>query len=236
MRLFTLDEAVDMTNEMFSSYVEHLGVSLMSGEVPSVLFAINRRGTKEKDWLAQVRFKNTLAISIFRCDVYLEDVFRLCRMCKIYLITKDIYKIVSLYAMLHPLYQSQYVDFGFDVNADYESMTAGSGKMSYQFILDYFEFSDPIQRVIADILKYHMMIFTNHHDGEKHVTDTLKRLQQQYETEMLEKYPGAYNIARYRKAQTSLIDEEGYLILERKTRGQTIYNTDSIDIQNSTTL
>lgn len=227
MRLITLDEAVQITNEMFSEYVEHVGLSLMSGEVPSVLFSINRRGTKERDWLAQVRFKNTLTISVLRCDVYLEDIFRLHRQCKLYLVTKEVYQVVVLYAMLHPLYQSQYLDFdSFDVNIDYESMMAGAGKSAYDFITQHFRFNDPIQQVALDILKYHMMIFTNHHNGELHVTNHLFERQKQYESSMLEKYPGAYNVARYRKAQTSLIDADGYLLMEKKTRGNTIYASD----------
>lgn len=226
MRLFTLDRAVELTNEMFDQYVEPVGLSLMSGEVPSVMFSINRRGTKERDWLAQVRFKNTLAISVFRCDVYLEDVFRLCRMCKIYLITEDVYSVIALYAMLHPLYQSQYLDFGFDVNADYESMMAGAGVNTYEFMKNHFTFTTSIQPTTLDVLRYHMMIFTNHHGHIKNVRTLYEAAQHTYEQAMLVQYPGAYQTSRYRKAQTSLVDKDGFMLMEKRTNGRIIYDSD----------
>lgn len=226
MRLFTLDRAVEITSEMFDNYVEHVGMSLMSGEVPSVLFSINRRGTKERDWLAQVRFKNTLAISVFRCDVYLEDVFRLCRQCKLYLITEEVYSVVALYAMLHPLYQNQYLDFSFDVNADYESMMAGAGVITYDFIRNYFDFTDQVQVTVLEIVRYHMMIFTNHHGSTRNVLELYEAAQRDYENVMLMHYPGAYQTSRYRKAQTMLVDKDGYILMERRTDGRIIYDSD----------
>lgn len=226
MRLFTLDRAVEITSDMFDTYVEHVGLSLMSGEVPSVLFSINRRGTKERDWLAQVRFKNTLAISVFRCDVYLEDIFRLCRQCKLYLITEEVYQVVVLYGMLHPLFQSQYFDFGFDVNADYESMMAGAGVVTYEFIRSHFGFTDSVQNMVLDILRWYMMIFTNHHGKFHNVAELYETAQSKYERIMQGAYPGAYQTARYRKAQMSLVDKDGYLLMERRTDGRTIYDSD----------
>lgn len=225
MRLFTLDRAVEITNSVFDTYVEPAGLSLMSGEVPSVMLSINRRGTKEKDWLAQVRFKNTLAISVFRCDVYLEDIFRLCRQCKLYLITEEVYTVVTLYAILHPLFQSQYLDFGFDVNADYESMMASAGTAAYEFIQKHFEFTSETQIIALEILRYFMMIFTNHHGSVRNVVKQYESQQREYERWMQDSYPGAYKIARFRKAQTSLIDKDGFLLLERRTDGRTIYDS-----------
>jgi len=229
--MITLDEAVAITDDMFTNYVEPVGLSLMSGEVPQIMFSINRRGTKEKDWLAQVRFKNTLAISVFRCDVYLEDVFRLCRDCRLWLITREVFQVAVLYAMLHPLYQSQYVDFGFDVNIDYESMMASAGRQAYAFMSKHVPIVDLVQPIVLEIFRYHMMIFTNHHEGELHSTRTLRDLQKQYEQIMLEKYRGAYCMARYRKAWTSLVDADGFIVLEKKTAGRTIYSNDRIEDQ-----
>ena len=122
MRLITLDEAVQITSTIFNDYVEPLAVSMMSGEVPSILLGIHRYGTKESDWLAHTSFKNSASISVFKCDIYLEDIFRLCRRCKLWLVTEDVFRVVTLYYVLHPLYQTQYINFDIDVNADYESI------------------------------------------------------------------------------------------------------------------
>ena len=164
MRLITLTEAVKITSDMFTDYVEPLGMSMMSGEIPSIMFMIHQRGSKDLDWLAHVRFKNTLPISVFKCEIYLDDVFRLCRRCKLWLITENVFKIVVLYAMLHPLYQTQHIDFSQDVTADYESMMAGAGKSTYQFIKDYYISrieADSVDIAVLDILQYHMMQYTN---------------------------------------------------------------------------
>ena len=221
MRLITLDEAVQISSEMFDRYVEHVGISLMSGEVPSVMFSIHRRGTKDKDWLAQVRFKNTLAISIFRCEVYLEDVFRLCRQCKLYLVTREVFRVAVLYAMLHPLYQSQFIYFKIDIDADYESMMASAGVKAYGFMRDHFTFECDLEREALEIIEQYVRVYTN-----RAVSADYKRYECAYRVyvdSMLENYQGAYQMARFRKAQTMLIDEEGFMLLETKTEGGTTY-------------
>ena len=227
MRLFTLQRAVQISNEMFSEYVEPLGLSMMSGEVPQMMFMIHQRDSKYQDWLAQVRFKNTLTISVFKCEVYLEDVFRLCRRCKLWLITEEIFRVAVLYAMIHPLYQSQYLDFTRDINADYESMMAGAGKDTYRFIKNFYLARidyDPVEKIVLDIFRYHLMIYTNKTEtgcGEAY-EDALFA----YRQIMLLQYKGAYEVARYRKAQTYLIDEDGYMLMERRVTGSTNYTVD----------
>lgn len=231
MRLITLDEVVDITREMFDNYVEHVGISLMSGEVPSIMFAVHRRGSKEHDWLAEVRFKNTLAISVFRCEVWIDDVFRLCRRCKMFLVTREVYRIAVLYAMLHPLYQSQYINFDKEVNADYDSMMAGAGTATYNFISKHVPIQDPLEKVVLLILRYHMMIFSNHYTGGEPGSygQSYEDAQLMYQNLMVHRYPAAYYMARFYKAQTCLIDKEGFIIMERRTGNVIIENSEDTD-------
>lgn len=227
MRLFKLIQAVQIANDMFDNYVEPLGMSMMSGEVPQVMFLIHQRDSKDQDWLAQVRFKNTTAISVFKCELYLEDVFRLCRRCKLWLITEDIFRIVVLYAMIHPLFQSQYLDFTKDINADYDSMMAGAGKDTYRFIRDFYLGRvkyDPVEKITLDILKYHMMVYTN--KTEPGLGDALEDALFKYRQIMMTKYKGAYEAARFRKAQMYLIDKDGFIQLEKRVGGSTNYILD----------
>ena len=65
-----------------------------------------------------------------------------------------------------------------------------------------------------------MMIFTNHYHGRdtnigRAYTDAIES----YAYTMLVNYRGAYEVARYRKAQTCLIDEDGFMIMEKRTDG-----------------
>lgn len=232
MRLITLDEAVQIVSQVFDEYVEPLAVSMMSGEVPSITFAIHRYGTKESDWLAHVSFKNSSSISTFKCDVYLEDIFRFCRHCRLWLITDGVFQVVALYYMLHPLYQSQYINFDIDVNADYESMMSGAGKETYNFIQQYCRVVSPVQQTVLDILKYHMMIFTNHYYGtQKHKAGrAYLNAVQQYAYYMHEEAKGAYDVARYRKAQTCLVDKDGFMIMERRTTGGIKHETEQHEL------
>ena len=88
MRFDTLTTLAGIVVEMFDKYVAPAAKSMMSGEVPSAMLTVHRTGTKDKDWLAFVQFKDAMPISTIRCSVYLEDIFRLCRRNRLYLITE----------------------------------------------------------------------------------------------------------------------------------------------------
>ena len=217
MRFNTLNELAAMTAELFDNYVAPAAKSMMSGEVPSAMLTIHRLGTKDKDWLAFVQFKDGMPVSTFRCSLYLEDVFRLCRRNYIYLVTDEIYRVAALYAMLHPLYQSQYSDFTKDLMLDYDSMMAGAGDETYRFITRYYDFGpDGTDRIALDLFRYHMMIFSNH-PKVYDVKSKVKLRRADYESMMLDKYPDAYRAARFRKAQTCQGDREGFIRLEKLT-------------------
>jgi len=226
MKLLTLDEMVAITTDMFDQYVEPVALSLMSGEVPSSTFAIHRSGTRDKDWLARVRFKNTVTISVFRCDVYLDDVMMLCRMCKMFLVTPEVFRVAVTFSMLYPLYQTQHMNFSTDVNSDYDSMMAGAGKATYTFMSRHFAMSSIHEQDILDILYYRSMTFINCYKYAPkgiRVGDLIEDLTERYIYYMREHHKDAYRTARYYKARTNLVNEEGYVILEPITKGGMSY-------------
>lgn len=222
MKLLTLDEMVTITTKMFDQYVEPVALSLMSGEVPNTTFAIHRTGTRDKDWLARVRFKNTVTISVFRCDVYLEDIMLLCRRCKLYLITPEVFRVAVTFAMLHPLYQTQYMNFSTDVNTDFDSMMAGAGKAAYGFMSKHFMLDGPLESYVLDLIYYKSMSFINCYKYAPkgiHVSEVIEDLTDRYEFIMMETHPSAYQRAKALKAHTNLVDEDGFIILEHATKG-----------------
>lgn len=225
MRLITLDECAELTTHLFDRFVCPLAVSQMTGEIPSIHFGIHRHGTKEQDWLAHIKYKHTMSISVFQCDLWLEDVFRLCRRCRIWLVTREVFQIACLYALLHPIYQTECMDFHTNVDSDYESMMVGAGKLTYQFIRNYYPMVDDVQPIVLEIFKYHMMEFSNHWYGlaDGNYLETYRDWQRRYEQEMLAVYEGPYKVARSRKANTTLLDYEGFLKLERLTEGSVHY-------------
>lgn len=222
MKLLTLDEMVAITSDLFDQYVEPVALSLMSGEVPNTTFAIHREGTKDKDWLARVRFKNTVSISVFRCDVYLDDVMSLCRRCRMYLVTPEVFRVAVTFSMLYPLYQTQYMNFRTNVNTDYDSMMAGAGKATYQFMSRHFTMSTVHEQDILDLLFYTSMTFINcykYAPKDVRVGDLIEELTNRYIYYMYEHHQKAYRMARHFKARTNLLDEEGYIQLEHITKG-----------------
>lgn len=225
MRLISLDECAELTTKLFDRFVGPLAVSQMTGEIPSIHCGIHRHGSKYQDWLATIKYKHSMSISVFQCDLWIEDVFRLCRRCRLWLITKEVFQIACLYAMLHPIYQTECMDFHTNVDSDYESMMVGAGKLTYNFIRNYYPVTDDVQPIVLEILKYHMMEFTNHWYGlsEGNYLETYRDWQHKYELEMLAVYEAPYKVARSRKANITLLDYEGFLKLERLTEGSTYY-------------
>ena len=226
MKTMSLDDMVTITNEIFDRYIEPVALSLMSGEVPNTTFAIHRTGTKDNDWLAKVRFKNTLTISVFRCDIYFDDVLRLCRNCKMYLVTPEVFRVAVTFMILHPLYQTQYMDFTTNVNTDYDSMMAGAGSAAYRFMQEHFKISHSIENDILDTLYYYSMIFTNcfkYAPKDHKVIDLLEDLNNKYVYYMNMYYKDAYRSAKYFKSYTNMVGPDGFIILEPKTKGDVRY-------------
>lgn len=215
VKMMSVKEEIDIIRRMFDDYVEPVASSFMYGEVPSTVFVIHRQGTKERDWLASVRFKNTTTISMFRCEVWLEDINRLCRRCKIWLQSEDVMEIVALYFMLHPLYQTQHMDFHTNAESDYDSMLYGAGMSTYQFIREHYPIKTKAQEAVLDLLNYHNMVFCNHFGGRQ--KKTIERYfvvaRERYENEMLRNHYMAYKTSIHYKASMSQVDEDGFIRL-----------------------
>lgn len=209
--------------EMFSRYTEPVATSFSCGELVTTTFMVHRNGTYDNDWLANVKLKNTLTISVLRCVVYLDDIMNLCRKCKMYLVTDEVFRVAVTYAMLHPLYQTQYMDFSTDVNTDYDSMMAGAGKVSYEFMRDHFKFKSGFERTVLEILRYYSMTFINnfkYKDKDKSFIERLEEVVKDYDNYMKANHHEAYRTSKRFKAQTYLVNEDGFIILEPQTRGK----------------
>jgi hypothetical protein len=226
MKMFSLDQAADMCNELFDDIVCPYAYSMMSGELPAVTYMINRTESNDSDWTATVRLKNSLTISVFRCEVYIADILALCRRCKMWLVTEDIFKPTALFYMLHGLLQQQHMDFTHNTDADYESMMVGAGYSTYRFIKEHYDFTSEIEEIALDIIWYHSMIFTNnykHAPRTIRVGDRIDQLQSDYAAYMNMYHPKAYRTAKKWKASVNQVDEDGFYVLERVTHGSTKY-------------
>lgn len=230
MKMMTTMRQIEIIRDMFDLYVEPVASSFMCGEVPSTVFEIHRRGTREGDWLAFVRFRNTLTISVFKCEVYLEDIVRLCRRCKIWLLTEPVYEMIVTYYMLHPLYQSQCIDFAHNIVNDYESMLADAGRLTYRFIKKHFHFYDPVQKTVLEILHLHNQLFTNR-AGVRSFRQQMEDEWEAYKGYMMNRYPMAYKTSIHFKASISRVDADGFIHLDRREEiSKTEYiSTESVD-------
>lgn len=226
MKTFTLDDAVNICTAMFDHYVEPYAYAVMSGELPAITYMIHRTGSRDKDWTASIRLKNTLTISVFRCEVYIDDILRYCRYCKLYLVTESVFRPAALFYMLHGLLQTQHMDFHSNVNMDYESMMSGAGYAAYQFIKEHYDFQDILEHITLQSVWYHSMILTNNYKyapKDKRVGNIIDEVTAEYDQYMIEHHTEAYRTAKRYKAWINLVDEDGFIRMEPKTGGRTQY-------------
>lgn len=226
MKTFTLDRAVEICMVLFDKYVEPYAYAVMSGELPAITYMIHRTGSKDKDWTASIHLKNTLTISVFRCEVYIDDILRFCQHCKLYLVTEHVFRPAALFYMLHGLLQTQHMDFHSNVNLDYDSMMSGAGYAAYQFMKEHFDFQDIVENITLTTLWYHSMILTNNYKyapEDKLVGDILSELNDEYADYMHEHHNDAYRTAKRFKAQMNLVDADGFILMEPTSRGAVRY-------------
>ena len=226
MRFMTLDVCVDHTRKLFDKYVQYYCLAQCTGMVPTAVLEIHRRGSAEKLDMASVRFKNSLTISVFTVSIYLEDIFRMARECKIWLLDEEIFDVIVLYCMIHPIAQNQHLKFEISTENGMSMMMVNAGKDAYDFISRAYAFESDVGRNILEILRYHMMADTNNWWGiarSGSLQEDYANLQEWYEDYMMATCEPAYRVARFRKATTSLIDHDGFLIPERHTAGMVDY-------------
>lgn len=197
---------------MFDKYIEPVVRDYLNGEMPQIMISIHRQGTKEKDYLAQVRFKETSTVSLFRCDIYMEDVDRLCRDSRIYLQTEDIYPVIILWFVLHPLFQSQYNNFTSDLIKDYDAMIHGATDQTYNYIMDHYPMRSLFRRVVLDVLQYYTL---NQNMPDPVLANKLSRAQKQYRTYCRERHKCAYSVSSLRRGHNCMVDSDGMILLER---------------------
>ena len=226
VKTFSLDQAADICLEVFEEFVEVYAYSLMSGELPAITYLVHRTASKDRDWTATIRLKNSLTISIFRCEIYIADILYLCRRCKMYLQTPEVFRMAALFYMLHALLQTQHMDFSTNTDKDFESMMSGAGRSTYKFIKANYNFTDPIEYIVLDLLYYQSMVFTNNYKyapRNQRVGDIIEDLQHQYVRYMKEHHYEAYRSSIRQKSMTYWIDEDGFIRLEYKTTSRTQY-------------
>ena len=212
MRTFTVDQSVKMVEEVFNRYVEPIVKNYLLGEIPQLILTIHRRGTKDKDWLAQIRWKETNTTSLFRCDVYMDDIYRLCRDSRLYLQTEDIFPVILLYFIMHPVYQSQYNDFTSDLVTDYDSMMLKASEQTSMYIMEKLSAKTGYKRSVVDVLTTYTAYMLKPNE------DTLVNLrlaQRKYQRFATELWPMAYPVAALRRGHTCMIDSEGLMHIER---------------------
>lgn len=228
MRLVTADRMVEITLDMFTTFIEPLACSFMYGEVPTSTIMIHRTGNYDNGWFTKVHFKNTISISIFRCEVYLHDILSMCRDCKMWLVTESMFKVAILFSMMYPLYQTQFMDFSKSgVIQGYDNMINEAAHETYMFIQNHYSFENELERITLDTIYYHNMrvnqlwkYFPNNTEPSVLFDELFER----YRHYMLTYHYYAYKTAIKYKAQDWLVNNEGFLKLEFMSAGEIKYD------------
>lgn len=219
MRIISANQMVKITIDMYKRYIEPLACSFMYGEVPTSTIVIHRAGSYDHDWLTKVRFKNSVSISMFRCEVYLHDLAEFCRYCRMWLLTETVFRVVVTYTMLFPLYQSQYLNFEtYGVEKGYDMMMTEAGNDAYEFMLQHFHYEEEhFEKVILHLIHYYGMIINQtfkYFPDKRDILEDVYELEKIYERHMLQHHYRPYQTARHWKARDYLLDENGFMLLE----------------------
>lgn len=227
MRLVKVDEMVQISLDLFTRYIEPLACSFMYGEVPTSAIMIHRTGNYDNGWFTKVHFKNTISISVFRCEIYLHDIMAMCRDCNMWLIDESVFTVAVLFSMMYPLYQTQHMDFSKEgVDQGYDTMIVESAKETYDFIKTHYDFKNELEYIVLDTIYYHNMRVNQlwkYFPTDKESYFIFDDLFMKYKNYMMLYYREAYKTAIKRKAQDYLVDENGFILLERLTAGETKY-------------
>lgn len=230
MRLLPVDDMVQISLEMFTEYIEPLACSFMYGEVPTSTIMIHRTESYDNDWFTRVHFKNTISISVFRCEIYLHDIMKMLRDCKIWLIDKPVFKMTILFSMMYPLWQTQFMDFSNGgVIKGYDTMINEAAHETYLFIKSHYDFKTEVESIILDTLYYHNMRVNQlwkYFPTDKEPLQLYSDLYESYKHYMLTYHYDAFKTAIKFKAQDYLVAEDGFLRLEFLTKGSTKYEQD----------
>lgn len=212
MRLFTLDRSVEMIKGVVNDYVVQVAQTYMSSKKPQNVLSIHRKGTKDEECFAHVKLRETPTVSMFKCEVYLDDINRLCRDCKLYLQTERNFPVIVLWYILHPLYQSQYKMFTSDLVHDYAKMMIDAGEQTYEYIYENYPMRSAFKRVTLEVLRYKLITECR---SDISSMKQLARVQKQYKKYCNQYYHDAYAVAALRRGHNCMVDEDGFIRIER---------------------
>lgn len=204
----------ELTHRTFDTYIEPLVESLMLGEVRSIRYSVEMDYSADMDWVAKTRFRNTDTISVYNGKAHTMDILNLCRICKMWLVTEEIFDIMCLYYWANPVYRSQFLGIT-GTEADYESMILTADKHTQRFIPRVRTDLSPIQHVALSLIKYQTAIITNRGIKSVNPYEEFNKIYSAYKIYMEEHHHGAYITARRYKAQQWLVDNDGFIILEQ---------------------
>ena len=217
MRTFTVEWMVDELVELFANYVYPIVDKIMIGEVRSVSVNIFTKGSREKDIYARTKLRNQEVISLYRVDIWLEDIMRLCRSDKMYLVTEEIFEVVALYYILQPLFVSKFMESP-EKGEIFDSIYVGASRYTASAILDCSEKLTRIQKVALTNLYYTSLLSCNYNPPQKSSLERQLTAIKRYKKYMLANMRSPYITAVTYRANYYQVSPKGFIVLERANR------------------
>lgn len=211
-----------ITDRAFKEYAEPLINSIMVGDVQSLRYEVIDDMSQDRDWVAKTRFKNNPNVSVYNGTAYILDILHLCRLCNACLVTEDIFEVCSTYYWINPIFRSQFLGVS-GTDADYDSMLYTADKQTQQFIRDKMPKLNELQLIVLELIRYYTMKLTNHTPRGINPYDEFDKTLSDYKLYMQKYYKEAYKTARRFKAQTYLVDKDGFIILEQTKPDKEMY-------------
>lgn len=197
----------------FKKYAEPLIESLTLGDVVSIRHNTIEGHSADRDTVAKTRFRNTLNVSVYAGVGYTLDSLSLCRENSIYLITEEIFEVVSVYYWINPIYRTQFLGIT-GTEAVYESMLFTADKLSQKHIKSEMALTE-LQQLVLDVMRFRTAKFTNRSIKGLNVYTEYNKAFSKYKSYMEEHHTEAYQTARNFPAQQCLVDENGFIVLEQ---------------------
>lgn len=204
---------MEYLHRSFKKYAEPLVESLTLGDVVSVRYNVIEGHSVDHDTVAKTRFRNTLNVSVYAGVGYTLDALALCRENGIYLITEEIFEVISVYYWINPIYRTQFLGIT-GTEVDYESMLFTSDKLTQKHIKREMELTE-LQSLILDVIRFRTAKFTNRSIKGLNVYTEYNNAFSKYKLYMEEHHKEAYHTARNFPAQQCLVDENGFILLEQ---------------------
>ncbi len=197
----------------FKKYAEPLVESLIVGDVVSIRHNVMEGWSVDHDWVAKTRFRNTLNVSVYAGVAYTYDSLSLCRQCKMYLVTRELFDVIAAYYWVNPIYRTQFLGIT-GTEADYESMLFTADKFSQRYLREKMNISQ-LGIIALDVIKYHTAKMTNRSIKGVNVYTEYDRAISKYISYMKENHNEAFKTARKYPAQQCMVNDNGFIVLEQ---------------------